>query len=168
MVQSERHTQLRWRWSEQKSLNGGHRNRCTELNLMWSLSRNSARSVIIFLTTLEVLYAAIRADSSCPKNLVATLTNSFISNREKTMSGFWHFQNVVIHWYWFLSFALKFYLCYFGTFKGTTWTQELVWMVVNNCNAEAARNNPLFIRSPFLESVWLTAIFPHCCMSSKG
>ncbi|KAK4006023.1 hypothetical protein OUZ56_011150 [Daphnia magna] len=35
---------------------------------------------------------------------------------------------------------------------GTTWTQELVWMVVNNCNAEAARKSPLFIRSPFLEA----------------
>ncbi|XP_045029717.1 sulfotransferase 1C4-like [Daphnia magna] len=35
---------------------------------------------------------------------------------------------------------------------GTTWTQELVWMVVNDCNAEAARNSPLFIRSPFLEA----------------
>lgn len=44
-------------------------------------------------------------------------------------------------------------LLFWDIYKGTTWTQELVWMVVNNCNAEAARNNPLFIRSPFLESV---------------
>lgn len=31
--------------------------------------------------------------------------------------------------------------------------QELLWMVVNNCNVEAAKKNPLFIRCPFLESV---------------
>ncbi|XP_046451193.1 luciferin sulfotransferase-like isoform X2 [Daphnia pulex] len=35
---------------------------------------------------------------------------------------------------------------------GTTWTQELVWMVANNCNVEVARRNPLFIRSPYLEA----------------
>ena len=35
--------------------------------------------------------------------------------------------------------------------KGTTWTQEMVWMIVNNCDQEAAKVTPLTLRSPFLE-----------------
>lgn len=33
---------------------------------------------------------------------------------------------------------------------GTTWTQEMVWMIMNDCNQEAAKK-PLIFRSPFLE-----------------
>ena len=36
-------------------------------------------------------------------------------------------------------------------FKGTTWTQELVWLLVNNCDTEAAVKTMLLDRSPFLE-----------------
>ena len=43
-------------------------------------------------------------------------------------------------------------------FLGTTWTQELVWMVVNNCDKETGKNIPLMKRSPFLEKV--PFIFP--------
>ncbi|XP_045029307.1 sulfotransferase 1E1 isoform X1 [Daphnia magna] len=35
---------------------------------------------------------------------------------------------------------------------GTTWTQEMVWMLLNDCNAELAKTTPLTIRAPFLES----------------
>ncbi|KAK4023113.1 hypothetical protein OUZ56_008544 [Daphnia magna] len=38
---------------------------------------------------------------------------------------------------------------------GTTWTQELVWMVMNECDEEAGKQ-PLTIRSPFLEFPYLT------------
>lgn len=34
---------------------------------------------------------------------------------------------------------------------GTTWTQELVWMIVNNCDFETSSKIPLTYRSPFLE-----------------
>lgn len=36
--------------------------------------------------------------------------------------------------------------------KGTTWMQELVWMVVNQCDFSTGQK-PLNIRSPFLEQV---------------
>lgn len=35
--------------------------------------------------------------------------------------------------------------------SGTTWTQELVWMVVNNCDEATAASIPLALRAPFLE-----------------
>lgn len=34
---------------------------------------------------------------------------------------------------------------------GTTWTQEMVWLLVNNLNFGKARQIPLIERSPFLE-----------------
>jgi hypothetical protein len=34
---------------------------------------------------------------------------------------------------------------------GTTWVQELVWMVVNDCDFEKGKKEQLSIRSPFLE-----------------
>ena len=34
---------------------------------------------------------------------------------------------------------------------GTTWTQELVWLLINNCDTEAAKRTPIDLRSPFLE-----------------
>lgn len=36
------------------------------------------------------------------------------------------------------------------TFEGTTWMQELVWMVMYDCDYEKAKES-LLIRSPFLE-----------------
>jgi hypothetical protein len=36
---------------------------------------------------------------------------------------------------------------------GTTWVQELVWMVVNDCDFEKGKKEQLSIRSPFLEWV---------------
>jgi len=38
---------------------------------------------------------------------------------------------------------------------GTTWMQELVWMVVNNCDFEKAKSAQLSLRSPFLEMNYL-------------
>jgi len=38
---------------------------------------------------------------------------------------------------------------------GTTWTQELVWLLVNNCNKEAAAKINLNTRSPFLEFTYM-------------
>ena len=35
--------------------------------------------------------------------------------------------------------------------SGTTWMQELVWMVVNNCDFEKGKSAQLSLRSPFLE-----------------
>ena len=34
--------------------------------------------------------------------------------------------------------------------QGTTWAQEMVWMILNGCNIERAKQ-PLMLRSPFLE-----------------
>lgn len=34
---------------------------------------------------------------------------------------------------------------------GTTWMQELTWLVLNQCDFETAKNVDLTIRSPFLE-----------------
>ncbi|EFX63192.1 hypothetical protein DAPPUDRAFT_268909 [Daphnia pulex] len=34
---------------------------------------------------------------------------------------------------------------------GTTWTQEMVWMLINDCDAELAKQTPLTVRAPFLE-----------------
>jgi Sulfotransferase domain len=42
---------------------------------------------------------------------------------------------------------------------GTTWTQEMVWLIVNNCDFEAAKQKSLNERAPFLESViWRISI----------
>lgn len=41
-------------------------------------------------------------------------------------------------------------------FTGTTWMQELVWMVANQCDFEQSKSTQLSIRSPFLEWVWTT------------
>ena len=35
--------------------------------------------------------------------------------------------------------------------KGTTWTQEMVWLLANNCDIERARQITLGARSPFIE-----------------
>ena len=40
---------------------------------------------------------------------------------------------------------------------GTTWTQEMVWMLVNDVDKEAA-NVPQMVRSPFLELACLTPL----------
>lgn len=37
------------------------------------------------------------------------------------------------------------------TFSGTTWTQELVWLVANNLDFENAKSIPLTDRFPFFE-----------------
>lgn len=34
---------------------------------------------------------------------------------------------------------------------GTTWTQELVWLIANGCDTETAKKTPLHVRSPYLE-----------------
>lgn len=38
---------------------------------------------------------------------------------------------------------------------GTTWTQELVWLIVNDCNFEKAKKTDLNIRSPYMEMNYL-------------
>ncbi|CAK1581646.1 unnamed protein product [Parnassius mnemosyne] len=35
--------------------------------------------------------------------------------------------------------------------SGTTWTQELVWLILNNFDYEKALETPLTVRYPFLE-----------------
>ncbi len=35
--------------------------------------------------------------------------------------------------------------------KGTTWMQELVWLLINNCDTKAARQTKLECRVPFIE-----------------
>jgi len=39
---------------------------------------------------------------------------------------------------------------------GTTWMQELAWLVVNKCDFETAKSVDLTLRSPFLE--WVTGL----------
>lgn len=34
---------------------------------------------------------------------------------------------------------------------GTTWAQEMTWLIMNNFNFQTAKNTDLTIRSPFLE-----------------
>lgn len=43
------------------------------------------------------------------------------------------------------------------TSQGTTWTQELVWLVANDCDFNEASAQLLSVRSPFLE--YLFAVF---------
>lgn len=38
--------------------------------------------------------------------------------------------------------------------SGTTWTQELVWMIANDLDYEAAQRDPLTKRFPFFEFVF--------------
>ena len=40
----------------------------------------------------------------------------------------------------------------FSLISGTTWVQEMVWMIVNDCDFVKGKQ-PLNIRSPFLECV---------------
>ncbi|XP_046448183.1 sulfotransferase 1E1-like [Daphnia pulex] len=40
---------------------------------------------------------------------------------------------------------------------GTTWTSELLWLVMNNCDTEKATSTPLFLRAPFIEVPFLTS-----------
>ncbi|XP_046656673.1 sulfotransferase 1E1-like [Daphnia pulicaria] len=49
---------------------------------------------------------------------------------------------------------------YISTFPkcGTTWVQELVWMVVNDCDFEKGKKEQLSIRSPFLEMNYMLPI----------
>lgn len=35
--------------------------------------------------------------------------------------------------------------------SGTTWTQEMVWLICNNLDFDAARSEPLTKRFPFFE-----------------
>jgi hypothetical protein len=35
--------------------------------------------------------------------------------------------------------------------SGTTWTSELLWLLMNNCDTEKATSTPLFLRAPFIE-----------------
>ena len=37
------------------------------------------------------------------------------------------------------------------SYSGTTWTQDLVWLLTNDCDTEAAKKLPILVRSPFLE-----------------
>jgi hypothetical protein len=39
----------------------------------------------------------------------------------------------------------------FPFFKGTTWTSELAWLIMNDCNFQEAARVPLTIRSPNIE-----------------
>jgi len=41
---------------------------------------------------------------------------------------------------------------------GTTWTQEMVWQIVNGCKFEEAKKDPLWLRSPFLEFQGITKL----------
>ncbi|KAJ6649914.1 Sulfotransferase 1E1 [Pseudolycoriella hygida] len=42
------------------------------------------------------------------------------------------------------------YLCTFPR-SGTTWTQEMLWLLCNNLDYETAKSENIFVRSPFLE-----------------
>lgn len=52
----------------------------------------------------------------------------------------------------FICIYAYFQIICFSPFKylGTTWTQDLVWLLMNNCDFERSKI-PLVIRSPFLE-----------------
>lgn len=42
------------------------------------------------------------------------------------------------------------FICTFPR-SGTTWTQEMIWLICNNLNYETATEKELFSRFPFLE-----------------
>jgi len=44
-----------------------------------------------------------------------------------------------------------FHNCIIMLFTGTTWTQEMVWLIANNLDFEKARRIPQTHRFPFLE-----------------
>lgn len=44
---------------------------------------------------------------------------------------------------------------------GTTWTQEMVWQIVNGCKFEEGKKIPLWLRSPFLEFQGITNLAEH-------
>jgi Na+/alanine symporter len=44
-----------------------------------------------------------------------------------------------------------FHNCIIMLFLGTTWTQEMVWLLANNLDYEKARRIPQIHRFPFLE-----------------
>ena len=50
------------------------------------------------------------------------------------------------HFFFFLFFFLLLF-----NFLGTTWTQEMLWLMANDCDFEAAGKKTLTLRSPFLE-----------------
>jgi len=52
--------------------------------------------------------------------------------------------------YLLFSFLILFRLLHLPNLKGTTWTQEMVWLVGNDCNFEGAKTL-LRERVPFLE-----------------
>nr|CAH0102991.1 unnamed protein product [Daphnia galeata] len=41
--------------------------------------------------------------------------------------------------------------------RSTTWTSELLWLVMNNCDTEKAVATPLFARTPFIDVPFLNA-----------
>lgn len=47
--------------------------------------------------------------------------------------------------------------------SGTTWTQELVWLIANNLNYDGTKREMLKIRSPYLEYVLCSANVLQLC-----
>lgn len=45
--------------------------------------------------------------------------------------------------------------------SGTTWMQELLWLLMNDCDYETALAKDLEVRSPFLEYVLFNKIVKH-------
>jgi hypothetical protein len=46
---------------------------------------------------------------------------------------------------------LNWWICDLNLESGTTWTSELLWLLMNNCDTEKAKETPLFVRAPFTE-----------------
>ncbi|XP_058820907.1 luciferin sulfotransferase [Topomyia yanbarensis] len=60
------------------------------------------------------------------------------------------YEQAAEHFYGFEARASDVWIATFPR-SGTTWTQEMVWMICNKLNAQAARSEPLAKRVPFFE-----------------
>ena len=56
---------------------------------------------------------------------------------------------------WVVSYSCQCHLIfsnhYFFTILGTTWLQEVLWLIMNNGDLKGASEKPVYFRSPFLE-----------------
>lgn len=105
----------------------------------------SPRFALTFRVT-RVFHAASRAVSSYPITFCVTPSGCTASSRGATTCGSSPSRNAVS-----LTKNSNNELDKRSSNEGTTWTQEMVWLIVNNCDVITAADVPLQMRAPFLE-----------------
>lgn len=84
-----------------------------------------------FFGAQSLVYDENNAENFC------VLNQKFANESVKVMKNFQVFEDDV----WVVTFIK----C------GTTWTQEMAWLINNDLNYEAAKAQTLFVRFPFIE-----------------